>query len=82
MRGSRGRYNHENRHSSNGLIGKFPNLIVSRRAKCEERQPGYPLGTTEAAVGVWRERAQEKAAEGVRYTPFGLHTALDMFYTI
>ena len=52
MRGSRGRSNQENRHGLNGLIGKFPNLIFSRRDRCEERHPGYPAGTTEAAVGV------------------------------
>ena len=36
----------------------------------------------EAAVGVWSKRAQETAAEGVRYTSHWLHTALDMFYII
>ena len=49
MRGTRERLN---RHGLNGLIGKFPNLIVSRRDRCEERHPGHPGGTTEAAVRV------------------------------
>ena len=52
-RGRRGRSNQENCHGSNGLIGKFPILIVSRRGRCEERHPGQPGGTTKAAVGVW-----------------------------
>ena len=46
--------NKENRHGLNGLIGKFPIFIVSRRDRCEERNPDHPGGTTKAAVGVWR----------------------------
>ena len=43
-------------HGLNGLISKFPFLIISRRDRCEEKHPGHPGGTTEAAVGmgVWR----------------------------
>ena len=63
-------------------IGKFPNLIVSRCDRFEERHPGHPGGTMETAMEVWHKRAQETAAEGVRYTPLGLHTALDVFYMI
>ena len=74
--------NQENRHGSNGLIGKLPTMLISRRDGCEERHPGHPGVTTEAIVGVWRQRADEMSAEGVRYTPLGLHTALDMFYII
>ena len=81
MRGSRGCSNQENHHCLNGLIGKISNLIVSRRARCDERHPGHPGGTTEAAVGVWSYRAQETAAEGF-YTQLWLHKALDIFYMI
>ena len=64
----------------NGLKGKVSILVVSRHDRCEDRHPGHLGGTTEAALGVWRQIAQETAAEGVWYTPLGLHTALDMLY--
>ena len=53
MRGSHVCSNQENGPGLNGLIAKIPNLIVSRRDRFEERHPGHPGGTTEAAVGVW-----------------------------
>ena len=74
--------NQENWHGSNGLIGILPTTLISRCDGCEESHPGHPRVTTEAIVGVWRQRADETSAEGVRYTPLGLHTALDMFYII
>ena len=64
----------------NDFIGKFPNLIVSRPDRSEERHFGHPGRTTDHGVEV--EMAQERAAEGVRYTPILFHTALDMFYMI
>ena len=81
-RGRHGHYNQENCNASNEPIGKCFILMVSRRDRCEKRHFGHPGGTTEAAVGVWCQRAQETAAEGVRYTLLGLHTALNMFYMI
>ena len=51
--GRHGRFNQENCHGSNGLMGKFPIWIVSRRDICEERHPGHPGGIVEAVVGVW-----------------------------
>ena len=45
MCGSRGRSNKENCDSLNGLFGKFSNLIISRRDRCEERHPGHPRGS-------------------------------------
>ena len=77
---SHGRSNQENCHSLNDFIGKFPNLVVSRRDRSEERHFSHPGRTTDH--GVELEMAQKMAAEGVRYTPLLLNTALHMFYMI
>ena len=50
-RGRRESFNIRNVHSSNGLIGKCPTLIVSIHDRSEKKHPGHLGGTMGAAVG-------------------------------
>ena len=49
-RGRGGHSNQEYGHGSNGIIGKFPTLIFSRRENSEESQSDHP-GVTTGEVG-------------------------------